>query len=103
MRILIAILFLGVSVSCAAAESFMYALYRTGLDVPSQRHDESLRIHIATFDAQPLKDLDGNAKYNYANCEFARHLFDVAQPHYRGINTNQIKFKYWCEKGQFKP
>ena len=57
---------------------------RQGIDIPTQKHDETIRIHIATFDAVPLKNIDDNARYNLANCEFAQDLFNASQPHYRG-------------------
>jgi len=102
MRKLIAILPLGFITSCAIAASAEYTLYRTGIDVPTQKHDESLRIHVATFDATPLKSVEDKAKYNLANCEFAQELFSVNQPHYRESIYSAIKIKYWCEKGHFK-
>lgn len=55
MKKLIASLFLGLISFCAIADSAEYTLYRTGIDIPTQKHDETLRIHIATFDALPLK------------------------------------------------
>ena len=104
---LIAILFLGFITSCAFADSGEYTLYRTGIDIPTQKHDESLRIHVATFDATPLKNVEDNAKYNLANCEFAQEMFTSKQPHFRDYRSNtvsagSIKVKYWCEKGRFK-
>ena len=73
-----------------------YTLYRTGIDFSTKEHDETLRIHVATFDAAQ------DAKYNLANCEFAQEFFNVNQPHYSGTIFGTIKIKYWCEKGQFK-
>ena len=78
-----------------------YTLYRTGIDIPTQTHDGTLRIHVATFDA------DQDAKYNLANCEFANDLFTSNQPHFRDYRSNTVaagsmKVKYWCEKGRFK-
>jgi hypothetical protein len=102
MRKLIAALSLGLIGSCAIADSTEYALYRTGIDIPTQKHDESLRIPIATFDALPLRSIEDNAKYNLANCEFAQELFAANQPHYHGSIYSAIKIKYWCEKGGFK-
>lgn len=102
MRKLMAAFSLGLIASCAIADSTEYTLYRTGIDIPTQKHDESLRIHIATFDALPLKNIEDNAKYNLANCEFAQELFATNQPHYRGSTYSTIKIKYWCEKGRFK-
>lgn len=102
MRKLMAAFSLGLIASCAIADSTEYTLYRTGIDISTQKHDESLRIHIATFDALPLKNIEDNAKYNLANCEFAQKLFATHQPHYRGSIYSTIKIKYWCEKGRFK-
>jgi len=107
MRTLIAILSLGLITSCAIADSAEYTLYRTGIDIPTQNHDESLRVHVATFDATPLKSVEDNAKYNLANCEFAQEMFTSNQPHFRDYRSNtvspgSIKVRYWCEKGRFK-
>ena len=102
MRKQITILSLGFITSCAIAESAEYTLYRTGIDIATQKHDESLRIHVATFDAAPLQRLEDNARYNLANCEFAQELFSANQAHYRGSTYSGIKIKYWCEKGHFK-
>ena len=73
-----------------------YTLYRTGVDLISNAHDETLRIHIATFDANQ------DSTYNRANCEFAKEYFNANQPHYLGSIYSTIKIKYWCEKGRFK-
>jgi hypothetical protein len=107
MEKLIAILSLGFITSCAIADSAEYTLYRTGIDIPTQKHDESLRIHVATFDATPLKNVEDNAKNNLANCELAQEVFTSSQPHFRDYRSNtvpagSIKVKYWCEKGSFK-
>lgn len=107
VRKLIAILSLGLITSCAIGEGAEYTLYRTGIDVPTQKHDETLRIHVATFDALPLENVEDNAKYNLANCEFAQEMFTLNQPHFRNYRSNTvasgtIKIKYWCEKGRFK-
>jgi hypothetical protein len=96
MKKLIASLSLGLISSCAIASVTEYTLYRSGIDLPAKTHDESLRIHVATFDAAQ------DAKYNLANCEFAQELFNANQPHYRGSTYGTIKIKYWCEKGRFK-
>lgn len=58
-----------------------FTLYRNSVT------DETMRIHVATFNAT-----DGEA-YNRGNCEQAQLLFK-AQP---GVKT-----KFWCEKGRFK-
>ncbi len=62
--------------SCAKNASTEYTLYRTGIDLSANVHDETLRIHIATFDASQ------DSKYNLANCEFAQELFSAKQPHF---------------------
>ena len=107
MEKLIVILSLGFIASCAIADSAEYTLYRTGIDIPTQKHDKSLRIHVATFDASSLKNVEDNAKYNLANCEFAQEMFTSSQPHFRDYRSNSvsaasIKARYWCEKGLFK-
>ena len=102
MKKLVAVLSLGLTCSCAVPDSTEYTLYRTGIDIPTQKHDENLRIHIATFDALPLISGSDNAKYNLANCEFAQEMFTTDQPHYRGSIYRDIKLKYWCEKGRVK-
>lgn len=71
---------LAVTTACAGGGS-TYTLYRNGVA------NDSLRIHVATFDAK-----DG-VEYNHDNCEQARELFQV-QPSTRS--------RYWCEKGRFK-
>jgi len=73
-----------------------YTLYRTGIDLISNAHDETLRIHVATFDANQ------GSKYNHANCDFAQEYFNANQPHYLGSIYSTIKIKYWCEKGRFR-
>lgn len=107
MEKLIAILCLGFTASCSIAGRAEYTLYRTGIDMPTQRHDESLRIHVATFDTTSLKSVDDNAKYNLANCELAKEMFTSSQPHFSNYRSNtvsagSIKVKYWCESGRFK-
>ena len=87
--------------SCTTEVATEYTLYRTGIDIPTQTHDETLRIHVATFNAHQ------DANYNLANCEFAHELFTSSQPHFRNYRSNTvaagtIKVKYWCEKGRFK-
>lgn len=66
-----------------------YTLYR------SDRSD-TLRIHVATFDAKQ-KSIDGSGSaedaYNSENCRIAADLFQ-SQP--------GVKVRYWCEKGSFK-
>ena len=98
---LFSLIALGLISSCAIASDTEHTLYRTGIDIPSQTHDETLRIHVATFDAYQ------DAKYNLANCEFAQELFSSNQPHFRNYRSNtvaagSIKVKYWCEKGGYQ-
>lgn len=102
MSKLIAILSLGFIASCSVGTDASYTLYRTGIDIPAQKHDESLRVHISSFDATRLVGVEDNAKYNLANCELAQELFSVNQPHVRGSEYGSIKLKYWCEAGSFK-
>jgi hypothetical protein len=49
--------------------------------------DQTMRIHISTFDAT-----DGE-KYNAENCGVAANLFGSQV----GVNV-----RYWCERGGFK-
>jgi hypothetical protein len=99
MKSFIKVIFIGALSSCAFSDGVEYRLYRNGRGVPTRTYDETLRIHVATFDALPLKGIDENAKYNRANCEFAQELFTAQQPHYRGSNLGIVEVKYWCEKG----
>ena len=62
-------------------EGEIYVLYRNSVV------DESMRLHIATFDASEAEN------YNRGNCDQARELFQ-AQP--------SVKTKFWCEKGRFR-
>lgn len=71
---------LPVAIACGDSSS-TYTLYHNGM------FNDSLRIHVATFDAK-----DG-PEYNHDTCEQARELFQV-QPATRS--------RYWCEKGRFK-
>ena len=80
---------------CSSQNPSEYTLYRTGVDLRSNFHDETRRIYIATFS-------DNDFRYNLANCEFAQELFAKAQPHYAGSIYAKIKIRYWCEKGSFK-
>lgn len=87
---------------CSSNTEYQYTLYRTGIDVLAKEHDETLRIHVATFDAKFSDDSEVNRKYNLGNCEFAKVLFETDQPHYKGSDLSSIKVKYWCEIGRFK-
>ena len=87
--------------AACSAETTEYTLYRTGIEISTKTHDDTLRIHVATFDATHL-DAAQNAKYNLANCKFAHDLFTSSQPHYHGSIFGGIKIRYWCEKGRFR-
>ncbi len=102
MKKLIVIFSLGFITSCATGDNAKYTLYRTGIDISTQKHDELLRIHVSTFDASPLHTIEDNAKYNLANCEIAQQIFNASQPHILGSVHSTINIKYWCEKGQYK-
>lgn len=77
------------SVGCLAAvscnpspgDSSTYTLYRSSVA------NDTLRVHVATFDAA-----DGE-RYNRDSCEYTRGLYQ-AQP---GIKT-----RFWCEKGRHR-
>lgn len=78
------VLIIGAAVALLAgcsSDAGTYTLYR------SSPLSDSMRVHVATFDAK-----DGD-KYNNENCQLAASLFN-AQP---GIET-----KFWCEKGTFQ-
>ena len=99
-KLFITLMLVFISTSAMAAGT-EYTLYRTGVDLSANVQDETLRIHVATFDANQ------DANYNLANCEFAQELFTSSQPHFRDYRSNTvavgtIKVKYWCEKGSFK-
>jgi hypothetical protein len=57
-----------------------FTLYR------NSTHDETMRIHVASFDAT------ASEKYN-GNCEQARDLFQA---------QSGAKRRFWCEKGPYK-
>ncbi|WHZ27561.1 MAG: hypothetical protein OJF51_002358 [Nitrospira sp.] len=97
----IVVIFVGAFSSCALSDGVEYTLYRSGMDIPAH-HDETLRIHVATFNARPLNSINEDTKYNRANCEIAQELFTANQPHYRGGTFGIVEVKYWCEKGRFK-
>ena len=62
-------------------EERIFTLYRNSVT------DETMRIHVATFDAAEKEN------YNRGNCEQAQVLFQ---------NQSGVKTKFWCEKGRFK-
>jgi hypothetical protein len=71
-----------VSRSFAQVEGVVYTLYRTS------PVDASMRLHVATFDAQESES------YNRENCLVAANLF-AGQP--------GVKVRYFCEKGRYRP
>lgn len=77
--LLVAFVLVPGTVACSAKDT--YTLYRNGVTA------DSLRMHIATFDAREVGD------YNRGNCEQARELFQT-QP---GVRT-----RFWCEKGRYR-
>lgn len=74
-------LLIATNASSAASAVETYTLYRDSVT------DQSMRVHVASFDAS-----DGQA-YNSENCAQAAVLFQ-AQP--------EVKTKFWCERGRFK-
>ena len=62
----------------------IYTLYRNSV------LDESMRLHVATFDAENGKETHS---YNMSNCMIAQELFQ---------NQPYVKTKFWCEKGKFR-
>jgi len=59
-----------------------FTLYRTS----TATNGDTMRIHIATFDAAY------GVEYNQENCEIAQRLF-LAQP--------AVTVRYWCERGYY--
>lgn len=88
-------------VACSDGDS-KYTLYRSGLNFANNQADISMRIHIATFDANEGLSNEDKTKYNQANCEFAQELFNLKQPHYSETGMGKVAMKYWCEKGGYK-
>jgi hypothetical protein len=76
----IALTWLLAVIGCSRTDR-IYTLYRSSVV------NDSLRIHVATFDAAE------NEIYNRDNCEEARTLFQ-SQP---GVKT-----RFWCEKGTYQ-
>ena len=81
ITLFLAITATGCGKSSSPGEGEIYVLYRNSVV------DESMRLHIATFDAGEAEN------YNRGNCDQARELFQ-AQP--------SVKTKFWCEKGRFR-
>jgi len=76
-----ALVLIGGTVACSSNDT--YTLYRNGAA------QDTLRIHVATFDA----DEDDDKNYNHDNCEQARELFQ--------LHPAQMS-RFWCEKGHYK-
>lgn len=93
---------IGATLIGCSREDTKYTLYRSGLDFASNSADISMRIHIATFDADEGLSGEDKTKYNQANCDFAQELFNAKQPHYSQTAMGKVSMKYWCEKGAYK-
>ena len=76
-----ALVLLGATAACSSNET--YTLYRNGAAT------DTLRIHVATFDA----DEEDDKNYNRDNCEQARELFQ--------LHPQQLS-RFWCEKGRYR-
>ena len=63
-----------------APPDVVFTLYR------NSAIDASMRMHIATFDA------DQGASYNQENCSTAQKLFQA---------QSGVTVRFWCEKGWF--
>ncbi len=74
-------LVVGLLAACTFRDGGTYTLYR------SSPIDASMRIHVASFDA------DDGEKYNQENCTVVLDLMQ-RQP---GVTA-----RYWCEKGRFR-
>ena len=72
---------IAVGCSVGSPDIHVFTLYRNSVT------NESMRIHVATFDAAEKEE------YNRGNCEQAQLLFQ-AQP--------GVKVKFWCEKGRYR-
>lgn len=68
-----------------ADDAIVYTLYR------NSAVNESMRIHVATFDATETE------KYNLENCNTARDLWAAS------IAPVKSPVRYCCEKGRFRP
>ncbi|MEO8337450.1 MAG: hypothetical protein ABI664_20905 [bacterium] len=75
------ILVIGATTACGGNDT--YTLYRNGVA------QDTLRIHVATFDA----DEEDDKNYNHDNCEQARELFQ--------LHPAQVS-RFWCEKGTYR-
>jgi hypothetical protein len=81
MRFLVAIIVvLFAAPASAQTDGGIYTLYRNSV------LDASMRIHIATFDAEEGED------YNAENCNIAADLFQ-RQP--------DVETRFWCEPGRY--
>lgn len=70
----------GLLIGCNS-DADIYTLYRNS---PA---DQSMRVHIATFDAAEPTG------YNQTNCALAEKLFSA---------QSGVTAKFWCEKGRFR-
>ena len=77
----IILFFVVVLASGCSSDNETFTLYRNSVT------DENMRVHVASFNAADGED------YNKGNCEQAQLLFQA---------QNDIKTKFWCEKGAFK-
>lgn len=85
------------AVGFAAFSSFLAVAGSAAADSPKQHVvtlyrsspiDSTMRIHLATFDAEETLPT-----YNLENCLIAAQLFQ---------NQPSISVRYWCEPGRFK-
>jgi hypothetical protein len=81
-RTLKAALAVGLVAAAGCGGKSTYTLYRNGVA------NDTLRIHVATFDSKEEQE-----SYNHDTCEQARELFQL---HPSAVS------RYWCEKGSFK-
>ena len=82
LRVVFLVALIGlVSCSTVSLSDSAFTLYRTSV------LDESMRIHIATFDSKDGRD------YNQENCELARQLFQ---------SQDGVKTRFWCELGRYR-
>jgi hypothetical protein len=75
------LLLAGCGASLDTSDGQVFTLYR------DSAIDASMRIHVATFDAE------NGEPYNRENCDIAKNLF---------LAQSGVQVKYWCEKGRYK-
>jgi hypothetical protein len=78
-------------VSCAAAASPPYTLYR------NSSLDPAARIQWASFDA--ADNGGGSGDYNRQNCEMT---VDLLRANLRRLNDGDEPIRFWCEKGAYR-